>query len=45
MSNLTDKYYHASREAHTARICMVTEVGSSRKLELPEDAGEAVLEL
>jgi hypothetical protein len=30
---------------HNARICMLTEVGSSRKLEPTEDAGEAVLEL
>ena len=28
-----------------ARICMLTDVGSSRKLESTRDAGEAVLEL
>ncbi len=30
---------------YNARICMLTEVGLSRKLEPTKDAGEAVLEL
>jgi hypothetical protein len=34
-----------TKQAPNARICMLTEVGSGRKLEPTEDAGEAVPEL
>jgi hypothetical protein len=33
------------RQKPNARICMLTEVGTSRKLEPTRDAGEAVPEL
>jgi hypothetical protein len=37
--------YFSKGEAPNARICMLTDVGSSRKLEPTKDAGEAVPEL
>jgi hypothetical protein len=43
--NFTAFVEHQSTQPPNARICMLTEVGLSRKLEPIGDAGEAVLEL